>query len=248
MIRLRSLVFNVALFGSLSVFLLGAWVLLPFSREAMRFAIRRLTFFFRWQMKAILGLDYEFRGLENLPPAPAILASKHQSAWDTIAFIWLAPFPVYVLKKELLSIPFWGWCAGHCGHVAVDRRGGAAALRKMVKDSLAAVADGRYVVIFPEGTRVAPGAKRPYHPGVAALYAAAPCPVVPVALNSGVFWGRRRFIKRPGRVILEFLPAIAPGLNRQQFTRELETRIEAATERLVAEAETSSNADGADRQ
>jgi 1-acyl-sn-glycerol-3-phosphate acyltransferase len=232
----RSILFNVFLFGSLTIFLFGAVLLLPLPERVMERAVTGWTYVARWGLKLIVGLDHEVRGQDNLPDGPAILASKHQSAWDTMAFLWLFPRPVYVVKKELLSIPLWGWCAARCGHIPVDRAGGAGTLKQMVRSSRAALEKGRHVVIFPEGTRVAPGEKRPFHPGIAALYAQAAVPVVPVALNSGIFWGRRSFHKRSGRIVLEFLPAIPPGLDRKAFLRELENRLETAGERLLVEA------------
>lgn len=237
MIFVRSALFNVFLFGSLVVFLLGAVLLLPLPPRLMVRAMTGWTYVARWGLKIIVGLDHEVRGLETLPDGPVILASKHQSAWDTMAFMWMVPYPVYVVKKELLSVPLWGRCARKCGHIPVDRDGGAGALKKMVRDSLAALAAGRSVVIFPEGTRVTPGDKRPHHPGIAALYNRAAVPVVPVALNSGVFWGRRSFHKRSGTIVIEFLPAIPPGLDRAAFSDELQRRIETASDRLVAEAD-----------
>lgn len=237
MTAFRSILFNVFLFGSLTVFLLGAVFLLPFPERVMERAVTGWTRVARRGLKLIVGLDHEVRGQEHMPDGPAILASKHQSAWDTMAFLWLFPRPVYVIKKELLSIPLWGWCAARCGHIPVDRAGGAGALKQMVRASRAALAKGRHVVIFPEGTRVAPGEKLPFHPGVAALYAQASVPVVPVALNSGVFWGRRSFQKRPGTIVLEFLPAIPPGLDRKTFIDELERRLDTAADRLILEAQ-----------
>lgn len=232
---IRSILYNVFLFGSLSLFLLGAVFMIPGPVRPLERAMVWWTHVARRGLKAIVGLDHEIRGLENLPDGPIILASKHQSAWDTMVFLWLFERPVYIVKKELLSIPFWGWCARRSGHIPVDRAGGGAALKQMVRDTLAALADGRQVVIFPEGTRTAPGRRRPYHPGIAALYSRAAVPVVPVALNSGVFWGRRSFQKRPGTIVLEFLPPIEPGLDRKTFVNELQTRIETASDRLIAE-------------
>ena len=236
MIFVRSILYNVFLFGSLTIFLMGAIFMLPGPDRPMERAVVWWTHVARRGLKWIVGLDHEVRGLENLPGGPVILASKHQSAWDTMAFLWLFEHPVYIVKKELLSIPFWGWCARKCGHIPVDRAGGAGALKQMVKASLAALAAGREIIIFPEGTRTAPGNRRSYHPGIAALYGQAKVPVVPVALNSGVFWGRRSIEKRPGTIVLEFLPAIPPGLDRKVFVETLQARIEEASDRLAAEA------------
>jgi 1-acyl-sn-glycerol-3-phosphate acyltransferase len=182
----------------------------------------------------LVGLRHQVRGSGHLPTGPVVLAAKHQSAWDTVIFYLLFDGPVYVLKKELLAIPIAGWYLRRVGMVGVDRRGGAPALKAMIAGVEAALADGRAVVIFPEGTRTAPGERRPYYPGVAALYTRLGAPVVPVALNSGLFWPRRAFLKRPGRIALEFLPPMAPGLGRRAFTAELERRIEYACARLAA--------------
>jgi 1-acyl-sn-glycerol-3-phosphate acyltransferase len=144
--------------------------------------------------------------------------------------------PAVVLKRELLLLPFYGWYAARAGSIAIDRKGGAGALRHMVKAAQRAAALGRPVVIFPQGTRVAPGRPLPYQPGVAALYQALGVPLVPAAVNSGLYWGRRSFWKRPGRITLEFLDPIMPGLSRRDLMARLEDRIEAATAALEREA------------
>jgi 1-acyl-sn-glycerol-3-phosphate acyltransferase len=187
-------------------------------------------------LKAIIGLDHRWIGAR---PAggPVIYAVKHQSAWDTMAFSMLPDRPAYVLKRELTWIPFFGWLLAAAGFIAVDRKAGAAALRRLIRDAERSVAKGRSLLIFPEGTRTAPGRHRPYQPGVAALYDRLKLPVVPVALNSGLFWGRRSFIKRPGRITVEFLPVIEPGLGRREFMALLERRIEGAATRLAGAAE-----------
>jgi len=165
-----------------------------------------------------------------------LIAAKHQSAWDTIIFSILLWDHCFVLKQELTRIPLFGWYLTRAGLIPVDRSGGAAALKKMVADARRAAEAGRPIVIFPEGTRVAPDAHRPYHPGVAALYSQLEVPVVPCALNSGLFWGRRSFAKRPGTITLEFLPAIPPGRPRKTFLAELEQAIEGRSRALAAEA------------
>ena len=183
----------------------------------------------------VAGLRCEIRGRENLPPGPLIIASKHQSAWDTLIYNVLFPDCAYVLKRELFWFPFFGWFLWRVGMIGIDRAGGAQALKGMVRDGREQLAAGRTLVIFPQGTRTAPGADRPYLPGVAALYKQCDAPVVPVALNSGLYWPRRRFEKRPGKIILEFLPPVPPGLDRRRFIEELRNRIEPATRRLEAE-------------
>lgn len=187
-------------------------------------------------LSGVAGLRLEVRGRELLPAGPVIIASKHQSAFETFVFHLLLDDPAYVLKRELTWIPFFGWYLAKSGAIAIDRSAGIQALKSMVKGAEEAKAEGRPVVIFPEGTRTPPGSRQPYHSGVAMLYTALGVPVVPVALNSGLFWRRRGFAKRPGVVTVEFLPPIAPGLDRKRFMADLEARIETATDNLVAEA------------
>jgi 1-acyl-sn-glycerol-3-phosphate acyltransferase len=236
MLLARSLLFNLALWLWTGVMVLAALPLLAAPRERM-VALGRL-----WQrgVQALLarltGLTYEVRGRERIPATPAIFAFKHQSAWETLVLNLLFPDLAIVLKRELTRIPLFGWYLLHAGMIGIDRAGGARALRMLVEDGRAALARGSSIVIFPEGTRAPVGERNPYQPGVAALYRQLDCPVVPVALNSGLFWRRRGFIKRPGRIVVEFLPPIAPGLDRKAFMAELEHRLESATERLIAEA------------
>ena len=187
-------------------------------------------------LRLTVGITHQIRGQDLLPEGPIILAVKHQSAWDTLAVNLLVREPAIVLKKELLHIPVFGWCLRRFQHIAVDRKGGSAALKQMVDQARASVAAGRPIVIYPEGTRTKPGTRRPYHSGVAALYRALDIPVVPVALNSGLFWPRRSLQMHPGTITVEYLPPIAPGHERRQFVNELENSIETASERLHREA------------
>jgi 1-acyl-sn-glycerol-3-phosphate acyltransferase len=187
-------------------------------------------------LRVLTGLSWAVRGAEHLPPGPLIVAAKHQSAFETFALQQVLSDPAFILKRELLWIPFFGWYLGKSGVIAIDRSAGTKALKAMVRGAEQAVAEGRQVVIFPEGTRAPPGERLPYHSGVAMLYGALGLPVVPIALNSGLFWRRRGFLKQPGRVTIEVLPPIQPGLDRRRFMTELESRVEAATDRLVAEA------------
>lgn len=210
--------------------------LLALPRKAMLPAVKLWLGGMLGALRVLAGLSWELRGRENLPQGPFIVASKHQSAFETFVFHLLLGDPAYILKRELLWIPFFGWYLGKAGVIAIDRSAGTKALKAMVKGAEEAAALGRPVVIFPEGTRAAPGAKLPYHTGVAMLYGALKVPVVPIALNSGLFWRRRGFTKKPGTLTLEALPAIAPGMDRKAFMAELENRIETATDRLVAEA------------
>lgn len=183
-----------------------------------------------WGLKVIAGCDYEVRG--TIPKGPLLFAAKHMSMWDTLALFALIDDVCIVVKRELLSIPFYGWYINKAGVIAVDRAAGASALRRMAGEAKRVFASGRPLAIFPEGTRKAPGAATDYKPGVAALYSQLEVPCVPVALNSGQFW--TGFLKRPGTIVIEFLPPIPAGLKRAAFMRELENAIETATAKLVA--------------
>ncbi len=183
-----------------------------------------------WGLKVFAGLDYEVRG--EVPAGGALVASKHMSMWDTLALELLLHDARFVMKKELLLIPFYGWFVKKAGMIAIDRAGHASALRKMAAAVKQAVAAGDAVIIFPEGTRKKPGAPPDYKPGVAALYTQLGVACVPVALNSGRYW--QGFLKRPGTIVIEFLPAIPPGLDRRAFMATLQDRIETATAKLLA--------------
>ncbi|MGD0190472.1 MAG: lysophospholipid acyltransferase family protein [Rhizomicrobium sp.] len=188
-----------------------------------------------WGLKTICGLGYEVRG--SAPPPGVLVASKHMSMWDTLAMFVLLGDCVIVLKRELLLVPFYSWYALKLGFIFIDRNGKASALRKMAANAKAAMAEGRSVLIFPEGTRKRPGSAPDYKPGVAALYGQLAVPCVPIALNSALYWtGPSGFLKKPGTVIVRILPAIAPGLKRGEFMSTLQTRIESATTELLAEA------------
>ena len=184
-------------------------------------------------LRIFCGLRHRELGLENLPRGAAIIAAKHQSAWETLFLSIRLNRPAFILKRELLLIPLFGWYLRKIGMIAVDRAGKAAALKQMVRDANARFADGRQIVIFPEGTRVAPGDHKPYQPGIAALYGQLNVPVVPVALNSGLYWGRKAWMKKPGEILIEYLPPIPPGLDRKAFMAELERRLEPAASRLL---------------
>jgi 1-acyl-sn-glycerol-3-phosphate acyltransferase len=186
----------------------------------------RATF---WGLKIFAGIDFEIRG--QPPKGPVLVAAKHMSMWDTLALYLVLDEPATVLKRELLRIPFYGWFLWKATAIAIDRTGGAGSLRKMSNAAKAVLAQGRPILIFPEGTRKKPGAMPDYKPGVVGLYALLDVTCVPVALNSGVYW--TGFLKRPGTIVLEFLEPIAPGLKRDAFMTQLEQRIEAATTALL---------------
>lgn len=233
---IRSILFNAAIFGW-SIFLLIAYVpFLAASRSAMLGAIRFWTRSIFWLQRHVLSLDFEFRGEERLPDGPFIVAAAHQSAWDTICFYAVLSDPAFVLKKELYSVPMFGPYARKLGMIAIDRAGGASEARRMIRDVSAQLEKGRPVVIFPGGTRSAPGEVVPLKSGINALYRRCNVPVVPVSLNSGWFWGRRSFIKKPGRIIAEFHEPIAPGLDAGGFDAMLADRIYEGNDRLLEEA------------
>jgi len=233
---LRSLAFNVGWYvGSTILAIVGSPILLMSRRSVVAWSLFWIDFCLGW-LRVTCRLTYRVGGLENMPASPVIFACKHQSSWETLAFSKLFPNSAIVLKRELLFIPIVGWAMARVGNIAVERGDGAAALRGLVRQAKAAIAEGRSILIFPEGTRTPVGSQRPYHVGTAALYRQLGVPVVPVALNSGLFWGRRQFIKWPGVIDVEVLPAIPPGLGREAFMATLRERIEAATTRLVAGA------------
>ena len=175
----------------------------------------------------IVGLHHEIQG-DAKETKQVIYAAKHQSAWETLVLYWELNAPVVVVKRELLYLPILGWYFLRSGCIAIDRKAGMAALKKLRQQAVASVTGGRSLLIFPQGTRVASHESAPYQVGVFALYQATNLDVVPVALNSGRFWARNGFIKNPGVVIVHFLPAIARGLPRSSFMTKLEYDIEKA--------------------
>jgi len=227
----RSLLFNVLFFASTAAASLGGLALLWGPPSWL------LGWLHLWARSVVLmlrvccGIELRVTGRDNLPDGPAIVAAKHQSAFDT--FVWLAMLekPAYVLKKELLSIPIWGLLARRAGHIPVDRAAGGAAMRPLIRDARKMLAAGRPVVIFPEGTRSRPGEHLPFHPGVMAL-AGLGASLIPVATDSGILWGRRAFIKRPGVITVAILPALPPELSRHVRLEKLREAIELESDRL----------------
>ena len=187
-----------------------------------------------WGLRVIAGVAYEVRGTR--PANGVLVAAKHMSMWDTMALYLVLDDPAVVLKRGLQFIPFYGWYITKAGSIAVDRTGKGSAVRKMLAAAKRALAQGRSILIFPEGTRKKPDAAPDYKPGVAALYNQLGVTCIPAALNSGLFW--TGFIKRPGNIVLEFLEPIPPGLRSRDFMKVLEERIETASNALVAEGRT----------
>jgi 1-acyl-sn-glycerol-3-phosphate acyltransferase len=184
-------------------------------------------------VRVVCGVRVEFRGLEHLPTGAALVAAKHQCMFDTIAPVTLFADPAYVMRDSLLKVPFYGWYAVKTGMIPVDRDGRANALRAMLSMAKTRARENRQIVIFPEGTRTAPGATGRYKPGVAAIYRVLGLPCTPMATNSGVHWPAHGFLRRPGLVVYEFLEPLPPGLERDEFMRLLEERLEAASKALL---------------
>jgi 1-acyl-sn-glycerol-3-phosphate acyltransferase len=233
---LRSLIFAAAFYLNTTMFVVfGAPLLLGPRRWAMS-ALRLHARSSLWWLRVIVGTGIEVRGLEKLPPPPFLVAAKHQSAWDTFALLPLFKDPALVMKAELGMIPVYGWFAHKFEHILIKRHRAAAALKGMISDAKARVAENREIVIFPEGTRSTPGAAADYKPGLVALYEGLKIPCVPLALNSGLYWPRRQFMRYPGTIVVEILDVLPPGMPRAAFKAEVETRIETASKRLIDEA------------
>jgi 1-acyl-sn-glycerol-3-phosphate acyltransferase len=239
----RSLLFNVVFYINISVRMIVALptILLPYS--FLLGVLRRYAGSTLWFLRVICGIDVEWRGREKLPQGACIVACKHQSVWETFALFMVLPDPTYVLKRELMQLPLFGWLATKARMIPIDRGSHAKALTGMLAAARREAARGRQIVIFPEGTRRPPGAKPHYLPGAAFLYADLGLPCVPIALNSGLFWPRHSWLRRPGTVVAEVLDPIPAGLDKREFLTRLQSAIEQATARLVAEGERSMGRD-----
>jgi 1-acyl-sn-glycerol-3-phosphate acyltransferase len=232
---LRSLVFNLVFYLVLIGYFIAALPTLVMPPRAM---VAVATHWGRTNLRLlrmICGLDVEWRGLEKIPRGSLLVAAKHQSAWETFALLWLFRDPTFIIKRELFALPVYGWYARKADMIAVDRTGGKQALTDMIARAREALGKGRQIVIFPEGTRRPAGAEPDYKIGIAHLYAACGVPCLPIALNSGLFWPRRSFLRYPGTVRVEILDPIPPGLPRKAFFARLQNEIETATAKLVEE-------------
>ena len=235
MITIRSMLFNLLFYLNLVILLVAAVPTLVLPRRAILGMAKLWGHTTLWLLRVVCRIDVEWRGLEKIPPGGIIVAAKHQSIWETFALITLFRDPTFVIKRELLWIPFFGWYAWHGGMIPVDRGAGKAALSGIAVHARKALAEGRQIIIFPEGTRRPAGADPKYKFGVAHLYGEAGVPCVPIALNSGLFWPRRRFLRFPGTVRVEILDPIPPGVDRNTVFARLQDEIEAATARLITE-------------
>jgi 1-acyl-sn-glycerol-3-phosphate acyltransferase len=186
-------------------------------------------------LRIVCGITVEWRGLEKIPAGACLVAAKHQSVWETFALLTLFRDPTYILKRELLWLPLFGWAAWRARMIPVDRGGGKPALAAMAAHVRDALAAGKQIIIFPEGTRRPAGAEPKYKYGIAHLYGEGIAACVPIALNSGLFWPRRQFLRYPGTITVEILDPIAPGLAIDVFFERLQRDLEAATARLIAQ-------------
>ena len=237
MLILRSVIFNLLFYLNLLGLLVAALPTLLMPRPAILSVARLWARMNSWLLRAICGITAEFRGLEKIPPGPLIVACKHQSLWETFALVPLFADPAYIMKRELMWIPFFGWYTWKAGMIAVDRGRGSQALPEMNAGVRRELARNRQVIIFPEGTRRAAGAQPRYKQGVAHLYLETGVACLPIALNSGLFWPRRSMRRRPGTIRVEVLDPIPPGLDKTVFFERLQAAIENATARLLKEGE-----------
>ncbi|MBL8582185.1 MAG: 1-acyl-sn-glycerol-3-phosphate acyltransferase [Rhizobiaceae bacterium] len=244
MLIARSLAFNAAFYLNIIVQMI-LWTPFYFlvSRERAWLVPKFWSRSSLWLHRVIAGAEARIEGVENLPPGPCIVAPKHQSFWDVIAFLPYIPDPVYILKRELIRIPLFGWYVMKMRMIPIDRGSRSKALKGAVAAARQRMSEAdRQLVIYPEGTRRAPGDVAAYKWGIVELYAALNLPVVPVAHVAGLYWPRRKFLRYPGVVRARFLPPIEPGLDKEEFMRRLVEETEAACDALLLEAAQSPNA------
>ena len=236
MLVVRSIAFNLLFYLTLvALMVLGLPAILGGRRGVLALANlwRAVSV---WLLETICGLRVEYRGIENIPAGAVLIASKHQSFLETFALLKYAPDFAIILKRQLTYIPLFGLYLIVSKQIAIDRAQGRQALQQVIDAVRPVFAAGRQVFIYPEGTRRLPGAPPRYKSGVAAIYAGNEVPCLPVALNTGLFWRRRGFLRRPGVAVIEYLPPIPPGLGRRAFADRLQKTIEPACDRLNAEA------------
>lgn len=231
----RSLLFNVLFYVNIIVRMTVALPTILLPRRFLLGVLRRYSRSSLWLLRVTCGVTVEWRGREKIPEGACIVACKHQSFWETFALFEVLRDPTYVLKRELMWLPLFGWLARKARMIPIDRGARVTSLARMTAATRREIADARQIVIFPEGTRQAPGAAPRYMPGVAYLYSEIGLPCVPVALNSGLYWPRRSLLRFPGTVLVEVLDPIPPGLDKRAFLAQLRSVIEEATTRLVAE-------------
>lgn len=231
---IRSILFNILFYLNLLLYLVAALPTLFLPYRAVIAVAKSWGRTNLWLLRTICSIDVAWVGLEKIPPGPLIVAAKHQSTWETFALLTLFDDPIFIIKRELMWIPIFGWCMWKGRMIPVDRGARAQALAGMTERARIELACNRQLIIFPEGTRRPPGAEPAYKFGVAHLYGETGTPCLPIALNSGLVWRRRSFLRHPGTVRVEILDPIPPGLGRAEFFERLKGDIEAATARLIA--------------
>lgn len=239
MLFIRSLLFNLVFYVSIStqmVFWMPVYFFLK--REDCWRVVRIWGITSLWFQNKIVGTRFSFEGIENIPTDGGfIVGGKHQSAWETFALLLFLKNPSYILKRELMFVPVFGWFAAKAQVVAVNRGKRSVAMAMMTRAAAKQLDDGRHIVIYPEGTRMSPYAPPQYKFGIAHMYHEIGCRVLPVALNSGLYWPRQSFLRYPGVIRMKFLPVIEPGLGLREFRDHLEHDIETATNQLMLDAE-----------
>ena len=233
MILFRSLLFAIVLAIVTPPYAIFGFLTFPLPPRVRHRIITSWAPLVMWFVWHLLGIRYKVLGRENIPAGPAVILSKHQSAWETMALQVIFPPLCFVLKRELLKVPFFGWGLAQIPGIAIDRNAGKDALAQVVEQGRARLAEGFWVVVFPEGTRVAPGTTRRYKPGGVWLAQKAGVPIVPVAHNAGEFWRRNAFLKRPGEITVSVGPVIDPaGLEAAEINARAEAWIEGEMRRL----------------
>ncbi|MBN9061708.1 MAG: 1-acyl-sn-glycerol-3-phosphate acyltransferase [Rhizobiales bacterium 65-9] len=235
MIFLRSLLFNAAFYANMIVWMILILPSLALPRAAFFAAVGAWVKSSLWLLRVIAGVRVEIRNPDKIPKGPAIVAAKHQSFLETFALVGCLGDPVIILKRELTWIPLFGWYLRKARMVPVDRGARGRALDQAARGAREEMAKGRQLLIFPEGTRRPPGATPAYKYGVAYIYDLVKFPVTPVGLNTGLFWPRRAFIRRPGVATIEFLDPIPAGLGREEALAAIQAGIERSSDRLLQE-------------
>lgn len=232
MLFIRSAIFNCSFYlanAIIMVFWLPSFFIL--SKKNRWKIVKLWSISLLWLQYIIVGTNFDFRGVENIPAgANLLVAGKHQSAWETYTLVLFFDDPAYILKRSLMRLPLFGWYAANMQTVPIDRGRGSVALASITKNATAMMAKSpRQIIIYAEGTRKLAGAPAKYKYGITHLYNTMNTPVLPVALNSGLFWARESFLRYPGTILLEFMPPIKPGLKKEVFAKKLQKIIEAKT-------------------
>jgi 1-acyl-sn-glycerol-3-phosphate acyltransferase len=236
-IFLRSLIYNVLFYLLLVFWIIVAIPTFAMPRSCIVSIARAWARSSIWLLRVVCNVKVEYRGIEKIPKGPLLVASKHQSMWETFALLQFFDQPLFILKRELTWIPFFGWYLIKANMIGIDRSAGGRSLLQMTRRAAEAVRRGRQLIIFPEGTRTPVGAMPNYKTGIAQIYVDCGVNCLPVALNSGLFWPRRTFMRYPGTLVVEFLDPLPPGLSRREFIARVSAVIEEATNRLVETAQ-----------